>query len=124
MIRLRGHHLVCLHYYSGGGINERFAGNLRQKVDLARNGATILIAGGADDICRACPHLQQNICQGRTEEEEEILQLDRQALELLNCSVGQKVNWDDIRCQVESASPSWFKAFCYGCTWAKYCERG
>ena len=124
MIRLRGHHLVCLHYYHGDGLNDAYAVNLKQKVELAQRGETITIAGGADDICAACPNLRESICQGIPAEEGEILKLDRQALALLNCKVGDQVRWDHVLQQVQSAPPSWFETFCHGCTWSPYCDRG
>lgn len=124
MIRLRGHHLVCLHYYHGDGITEAYAVHLRERVERAQQGEKIIVARGADDICEACPHLQESLCQGNTAEEEEIQKLDQQALALLKCQVGDMALWDDIRHQVESAEPSWFESFCYGCTWVQYCDRG
>lgn len=124
MIRLRGHHLVCLHYYHGGGLTEAYAANLIQKVEQAKHGEAIMIVGGADDICALCPYLQQSLCQGKMAEEEKILKLDRQALALINCRVGDEVLWTGIQREVEAAPLFWFESFCCGCTWAKYCDRG
>lgn len=124
MIRLRGHHLVCLHYYNGGGLTEAYAANLKQKVEQAKQGESIVIAGGPDDVCAACPYLQGSLCKGTAAEEAEILQLDRQALALTNSQVGEKVMWAYILDKVKSAPPFWFESFCSGCTWVQYCDRG
>lgn len=124
MIKLRGHHLICLHYYHGGGLTEIYAENLKEKMEQANRGEAIVIAGGADDICSACPYLEDDLCQGIPAEEAEIRELDQNALALLHRDIGDRILWTDIRQQLESAPSTWFETFCYGCTWKQYCDRG
>lgn len=121
MIKLRGHHLVCLHYYHGDGLTENYKLNLQQRVARAQNGEEINITGSADDICRACPGLVGCICQGMPEEET-IQKLDQIALAFLNHQIGDKVLWKDLEGQIKAAPASFFSSFCHECSWARYCD--
>lgn len=38
MIRLRGHHLICLHFYRGEGYSREFVENLEDIVRRAKGG--------------------------------------------------------------------------------------
>jgi hypothetical protein len=122
MVKLRGHHLVCLHFYHGDGISEQYQANLKQKIKQVQQDDQVTVADGADDICLACPHLINSLCQGCAREEEAILTADRLARELLNCKVGSQLGWNDIKQRLKSAPPDWFKTFCRDCAWAGYCD--
>lgn len=51
MIRLRGHHLLCVLTFEGAGYNAQFARNLTAIVDRINDGEEILIVDGPDVIC-------------------------------------------------------------------------
>lgn len=116
--------MVCLHYYHGLGLTDAYADNLHKVVNKAQRGECIEVTAGADDICRACPLLAGSVCRGESEAEAEIRKLDQQAFALLGCRIGQTVTWKDIKRRVEHTSATWFEAFCSGCTWDVYCDRG
>ena len=124
MIRLRGHHLVCLHFYHGEGYPEEYIDNLRNIMEKVKSGEKIRVVCGPDDVCGMCPYLSEGRCGYKKEGmDEEIEELDMKALDLLKVSPGEKVNWSEIKEKVASASKDWFLSFCEGCDWERYCSR-
>ncbi len=124
MLKFRGHHLVCLHFFKGEGYSREFVHNLQELVGRAEKGEPIEVVAGPDDVCRACPHLRKERCWHKNDAEAEIKKLDYLALRYLGASVGEKVTWEEIKKKVGSAPEKWFAAFCAGCDWALVCSRG
>ncbi len=62
VIKLRGHHLVCLHFFKGEGYNPEYIENLREILRRAEAGEEIEVSSGVDDVCRMCPNLKGEIC--------------------------------------------------------------
>ena len=63
MLKLRGHHLVCLHYFQGEGYSREFVCNLQELVHRAEKGEPVEVVVGPDDVCRACPNLRKGRCR-------------------------------------------------------------
>ncbi len=123
-MKLRGHHLVCLHFYRGKGYSPAFVKHLSAIVRRAEEGEEeIEVVPGADDVCRACPHLRGGRCGQKEGADEEIRELDRKALAFLQVAPGERVLWRQIREKVLAAPNQWFDAFCMGCDWSDLCER-
>ncbi len=122
MIRLRGHHLICLHFFTGAGYSRVFVDNLRAVLQRAGQDEEIVVTEGADEVCEACPYLAGNCCAHKPDSEQEIRRLDELALNLLAAKTGQKVKWEEIRLQVLKAPAEWFCAFCHGCDWETLCQ--
>lgn len=76
MIRLRGHHLICLHFYRGEGYSREFVENLEDVLRGAEEGEEIEVVEDADDICRACPTLRGGKCVAAPEADTEIREMD------------------------------------------------
>ncbi|MCG0275477.1 MAG: DUF1284 domain-containing protein [Thermosediminibacteraceae bacterium] len=123
MIKFRGHHLVCLHFFQGEGYSREFVNNLKKLVDRASSGEEIEVVDGPDDVCRVCPYLSGNRCAHKEGADEEIRQLDRDALNFLKVSSGQKVRWLELKEKIKSAPEEWFSSFCKGCDWKSVCDR-
>lgn len=123
MIRFRGHHLVCLHFFAGEGYSREFIDNLRYLLQSAGRGGEIMVVEGADDVCRACPHLMENCCAHKPDSEREVRRLDELALNLLSVDTGQKVKWQEISLKVLKAPARWFFLYCCGCDWESLCRR-
>ncbi len=121
MIRLRGHHLICLHFYRGEGYSREFVENLEDVVRRATEGEEIEVVEGADDICRACPTLQGEKCVARPGVDAEIREMDAEAAAHLGVEVGSKVLWHEIKAKVMTTSKEWLAAFCEGCDWGEVC---
>lgn len=72
MVRLRGHHLLCLHGFRGLGYSPEFVSNMqriRHKL-IKSPDAEVEVTISPDDICSACPHLEAGCCTRNGEESE------------------------------------------------------
>ena len=67
VIKLRGHHLVCLHFFKGEGYNLEYVENLAYILKRAEAGDGIEVAAGADDVCNTCPSLKEGMSLRSTE---------------------------------------------------------
>lgn len=121
MLRLRGHHLICLHFFRGEGYNQEFVENLENVMHRAANGEEIEVVEGADDICRACPTLKGKECVAKPGVDVEIREMDAEAVAYLGVDVNSKVRWKEIKVKVIALSRKWLVAFCEGCEWEKVC---
>lgn len=110
MIYLRGHHLICLHFFTGEGYNKAFVENLYTVIDRAKD-EIIFVAEGADEICKKCPHLINNICK----DEKEIAEMDKTALELLKLKTTYNVSWEEIKKKLSEIFNHWYELYCIPC---------
>jgi len=122
MPRLRGHHLICLHFFNGEGYNPEFIENLRNVLEKTKS-RDVEISPGADDICDGCPHLKQFRCRYTEDADEGIREMDKRALELLKESEGSKVRWHEIRTRIPKLFYSWYNSYCNVCGWKRTCEQ-
>ena len=122
-IRLRGHHLICLHFFSGEGYNFEFVANLRKVLERAESRGEIEICTGADDICRKCSHLKGERCFYDKNSDNEIRKMDRKAIKLLRLSAHGKVKWLKIRDKIPEIIKEWANTYCKACGWRKACEK-
>lgn len=121
MIRLRGHHLVCLHFFKGEGYSREFIENLSDVLSKVEKDEEIEVVEGADDVCRACPSLQAGKCASKPDAEQEVRKLDRMAMDRLGIEVGGKVLWRDVKTVIYATTNEWFAAYCRGCEWERVC---
>ncbi|MCL5022068.1 MAG: DUF1284 domain-containing protein [Nitrospirae bacterium] len=119
---LRGHHLICLHFFHGEGYNEEFVQNLREVLRSAENGETEVRRGG-DDVCRKCPYLDRAGCRYSDTAEEGIAEMDRKALALLRLSHGAKVKWNETKHRLPDIFRTWYDTYCIACSWRRACEK-
>ncbi len=124
MVRLRGHHLVCLFFFEGNLGDRGYSSNRENILARVEKGEPVKIIGGADDLCGRCPYLAGLRCTYKEEAEEEIAQLDRKAVEHLGFSVGATILWRDAAQRVIDAPGTWFSQFCDKCDWVANCRRG
>jgi hypothetical protein len=121
VIRLRGHHLICLHFFGGEGYGAEFRAALRGLLERAESGEAVEVVSGADDVCRRCPHLEAERCEYEEGADEEIRAMDEKALGLLGRRPGEDVEWHEIREAVLPVFGEWARSCCTGCTWKKAC---
>lgn len=119
--KLRGHHLICLHFFSGRGYDQKFISNLRLTLEKASHSG-VEIVSGADDICIACIHLKNEKCSYSEQAYDEIRKMDRFALQLLEENAGVKMNWNQVKDRVSKIFPLWAKKYCKKCSWKTVCE--
>lgn len=121
MSSLRGHHLICLHFFKGEGYDTAFVENLKRVIDSAKRKG-IRVQRGADDVCHACPHLAGGECNYRKDNDEEIEGLDALALRLLNLGAGEKADWEALEKRLPRIFPEWKSKACFKCDWLSICR--
>jgi hypothetical protein len=122
MPTLRGHHLICLQFFSGEGYDQKFIDNLKSVIALLESNQ-LEIREGEDDVCRKCPYLKNDSCQYSENADAEIREMDRKALELLDLSAGNRVAWDSIKNSVPNIFSDWFRSYCSDCEWLSVCGK-
>ncbi len=79
-LTLRGHHLLCLQGFQGYGYSDDFIKNMICINNLRKSqNTTISITNKADDICRCCPNLKNNLCQDE-KQNAQIVKMDNQII--------------------------------------------
>ena len=122
MARLRGHHLVCLHFYNGEGYDEPFIRNLEKVLaEVRREGAQVV--EGADDVCSLCLHRREESCTYSDAADREIREMDRKALALLGLAPGSRGDWEKTGETVVANFREWYAAHCFACSWRPVCEK-
>jgi len=119
---LRGHHLICLHFFNGEGYDEAFIKNLRHTLSRAKK-EMITVSSGADNVCTSCLHLKQNKCQYEENAEESIQEMDAKALALLNLSCNDQIGWVTLKNRIPEIFSDWFASYCKNCNWRGTCEK-
>ena len=118
---LRGHHLLCLQGFQGYGYDEDFVKNM-DEINQARklDDTTISITNEADDICKACPNLKNNLCENNAQNER-IISMDNEVLSKLNPV--REYNSADLFKKVENIFNSKEKVnkICSKCKWHEEC---
>jgi hypothetical protein len=122
-IKLRGHHLICLHFFSGEGYNSAFIENLRNVLKRAEVRGKVELCSGPDDICRKCPYLRNQKCIYNINAENEIREMDKRAITLLRLSGHRGVKWQALREKIPEILPEWVKEYCRGCNWRSSCKK-
>jgi len=123
MIRLRGHHLICLQFFQGEGYSPQFVENLNRVIQKASSGTPIAVVEGADDVCVACPHIDDGRCAHKPDSENTIRLLDEMALGLLGVEPYQSVKWNQMKEFTMAIPDSGLAVFCRDCDWEKLCRK-
>ena len=123
MIRLRGHHLICLQFFQGEGYSPKFVENLNRVIQKASSGTQIAVVEGTDDVCVACPHIDDSRCAHKPDSENTIKLLDEMALGLLGVEPCQSVKWDQMKELTMAIPDSGLAVFCRDCDWEKLCRK-
>ncbi len=122
MPKLRGHHLICLHFFEGEGYDAGYVENLRGILKKAEV-SPVTIAPGNDDVCNKCPHGRNDGCRYSEHSDDEIREMDRKALDLLDTASGTEVFWKEIREKIPAVFRSWYESYCVACGWRRACEK-
>ncbi len=122
MPELRGHHLICLHFFRGEGYNEGFIKNLVLVLKSAEH-SPIRIAHDIDDVCVKCPHVRNDRCGYADHSDPEIREMDKRAMDLLNVERGAEIAWTEIRERIPGIFRAWHDSYCIACGWRVACEK-
>ncbi|UJF34059.1 DUF1284 domain-containing protein [Paenibacillus hexagrammi] len=125
IIKLRGHHLLCLLGFRGMGYSPEFCVNMTKIYETLRSQpeTEIEIVEGPDDICAAFPIGDQRYhCENHT-----VLSKDAGILERLGIKLGSSWKWADILVTVAAElQPQDIGIICATCPWEHYgvCAEG
>ncbi|OGF64837.1 MAG: hypothetical protein A2Y62_17415 [Candidatus Fischerbacteria bacterium RBG_13_37_8] len=122
-MRLRGHHLICPHFFRGEGYDHVFSDNLMEGIRLLEGGAIVEIIEGGDFICGKCPKLENNECHYAEGSERIIRQMDAKAIRLLGVRVGMNVTWEELAAKIPSIFATWYNEECGHCDWIAVCKK-
>lgn len=129
MLRLRGHHLLCLHGFRGMGYSPEFVANMTIIRDRLISSPETPVAAivSPDDICAACPHLRGNSCaKSGIDSESRISAKDSHVLSLAGIAPGAILAASDLLSIVSSVFAHNLAATCSSCEWYSlgWCEDG
>ena len=118
-MELRAHHLLCLQGFRGVGYSGHFTHHMA-KIHNELNGdpsTGVRLVAEPDQICRACPHLDQSgICSFR-DGEDGVSSRDQRILDQLGRSAGEELPWSDWVAAVQHVGLSSFEPVCRECFW-------
>jgi hypothetical protein len=116
-MRLRAHHLICLHFFKGEGYSREYVENLKKVVERAMN-EEIEVIFGADEVCHPCPFLKDGFCV-----REEVADLDLLAMKLLNVKPGDRITWSYAEEKLKEVLGIWKRYACFDCEYKSICSR-
>ena len=129
-MRLRGHHILCLHGWRGIGYNADFTDNMHSICDRLRSDPDLLVQvlDSPDDICASCPHLSDTRCaRNGDESEDRISSKDAAILQILNLAPGDRLTAKELFILAcERFEAVGLKGVCGSCRWFGFgwCEQG
>ncbi len=123
MIKLRGHHLICLHFFSGEGFSDEFVNNLKDLRKRLTEGETINTGNQADDVCKVCGYLRNEKCLYNENADIEIVNMDKTAVTLLEVEQAANIKWQEINAKLPSIFKTWYMKYCIDCDWLDICKK-
>lgn len=129
-LKIRGHHLLCILGFNGLGYNHKFTLNLTKIVqDLEYYpDKEHVITDGFDDVCLACPHLNEGKCYRKgSKSEEDVKQHDERVLKSLGLAVKDKISLKKLKNIIFNNNQKIdLKELCKGCNWLGlgFCKKG
>jgi uncharacterized protein len=124
MIRLRGHHLLCLLGFRGMGYSEEFCVNMTAIYERLRlePETEVVLTEGPDDICAHYPQDKPPHCEGAS-----VYHRDALVLERLGLKLGEALPWSAVTARLsEEIEPPDIPVICASCPWEPYgvCREG
>ncbi len=124
VVRLRGHHLICMLGFRGMGYSERFTQNMNEVYERLRRspGTSVEIVEGADDLCAKFPCNQEYHCDKRSVHEH-----DERITQHLGIQTGERLTWSELLQLVrDRVQPEHIPVWCASCRWVSYgvCKAG
>jgi len=130
MLRIRGHHLLCIVGFRGHGYNSAFVENMQRVADAVRGQPELrlTVCEACDDICAACPHTENSACQKHNGSQDSTRKMDRAVLSKIGMRRGETAPVNEVyrriagRISVEDIS----ETLCTECEWRSlgFCTEG
>lgn len=130
MIKLRGHHLLCIHGFQGMGYNPFFIEKMQEVSSFMKDenlNGPVQVEATVDHVCQACPHYAESGCKSAYSAELKIREMDHRVLNHLGLNRGEVyVKNDLIQLTREKVTPEDLDYLCRGCSWLNYgvCKEG
>jgi len=132
VVKLRGHHLLCILNYGGAGYTPEFIENMSSVVERINQGAAIQIVSGIDDICAvlrqggavACAHARTCRAQRVKHRDEIALQSVTRALSMPKLKIGSLVRFTkkEVTKLRRFFALNAIRNACTGCEWHARCS--
>ena len=122
VIKLRAHHILCFHGYSGRGYNEEFINNMNglKELFLDEPQTIIQIVSSPDYVCESCPNLSDKGCfeDNEPDQEKRIHNRDLAVMSCLEISEGEVMSVKDAFERAEKViSSDKLREICHDCPW-------
>ena len=119
-MKLRPHHLMCIRNFVGKGYDSAFTARMSEIIDMLKQDPGIELTGGCDDLCSACPHNMDGICESA----EKAGRYDRGVTEACGLAAGERKSWTELSGMVDEAvfSAGQFERICSDCQWFETCR--
>ncbi|MDI9610314.1 MAG: DUF1284 domain-containing protein [Archaeoglobaceae archaeon] len=118
MHKLRGHHLICLHFFKAHGLDNEFQEALRR---ILSSISEVEVVEGIDEICEVCDY-NTGVCGYSENSEEKIGELDRFALQKLGLKTGTMIKWIELKPKIYEMIEEWKDFACKNCEWRGACD--
>lgn len=119
---LRPHHGLCLRFFRGKGYSDNFVAGMK-KIHSALHGEPfreITLVCHADNICEACPNMENNVCNT----EHKVSEFDLKVLELCGISENDILTWEDFSDLISEniLNKNLLPQVCGSCRWFYICK--
>jgi uncharacterized protein len=129
-LRLRGHHLLCVHGFRGMGYSPSFVEKMWEIVKDIRDEEKdfpIQVVVALDDACFTCPHHGESTCQADPNSNEHVMSMDRKVIEHLGIEENEVyLKSQLLRLTARKVRPEDLNHLCDKCSWLPYgvCKEG
>ncbi|MDI3257912.1 MAG: DUF1284 domain-containing protein [Kyrpidia sp.] len=118
-LRLRAHHLLCIHGFRGMGYDDEFVVNMSEIVRRFHGEPElqIQVLNNLDAVCSACPSNGGDVCE-RERRDRHIQAMDGRVIEKLGLTAGGIYTRDElVRRTAAAVAPEDLDVLCQGCRW-------
>jgi len=129
-LKLRAHHLLCIHGFRGLGYTSAFVDTLRRTIQIIKANENLLIelTNECDILCFACPHKLGNKCvKDGFSCEKKVRELDGEVLSCLGLKPGSTISVKALLPLIQrKIDEKDLERMCGGCEWFDlgYCREG
>ncbi|MBT0569179.1 DUF1284 domain-containing protein [Curvibacter sp. CHRR-16] len=123
VVRLRGHHLLCLLTYIGKGYTPRFTAHFNRVLARIQAGEEVQLVSGPDDICQ--PMLGEPSChchEARIDHRDHLAWQAVQAALPTARAEGWHLNAEAVHTLRQAFADGRLRVGCYDCEWSKLCD--
>ncbi len=119
-MQIRPHHILCIGNYVGKGYSEKFTANMDGICERLKNGEPFILTKGKDDVCAACPFLEDGVC--KTVEKTD--RYDESVCAALGLKYGEKYVYDELERKAEERiyGSRGLSFICGDCEWHDLCD--